>query len=275
MMLKYTLLISMLVFLAGTLRAQSDKFGYGFRAGLNVAQYDGPSEIGPNGEKLESNKSASGFHIGATFSYKFGDLMGIRTELIYSQRGTDYLYEGPSYYYLGANSVTPITLSGKRTQSINIGNSYIDVPFSFYYKIKGFELSAGANFGFLISSNAGGNLKFEGKSPITGNAIVPFNILLDYNYKSDKGGEASSTTQNVNVDGRIYTVPISQGAYYDFPQRDKDMFQTVDVGLYGLGDVDRNEYDISLQKLNPDKSFMPRQDINKSKAWEFSVGFSF
>lgn len=293
-MLKTCILFLLLLVLAGNLKAQSDKFGYGFKAGISLAQYDGPSEIGPNGETLESNSSSSGFHIGASFKYKLGDLAGFRAELLYSQRGTAYKYDGPSYYVLGANTVQPITLQGTRNQSINVANSFIDVPISVYYKLKGFELVGGLNFGFLISSVGGGGIDFNGKSPLTGNNVAPFNVTLDYNYKSDKAGEASSTTQEVLVDGKMYTIPTTLGAYYDFTERDRDMFNSLDMGLvaglsyyfneglfigvrylHGFGDVDRNEYDISLQNINMDRSFIYRADENKSRSWQFSVGFEF
>jgi len=232
MMLKYSLLCTILLFLAGNVKSQNESIGYGFRAGLSIAKYNGLSEMGPNGETLEINKMASGFHIGMTLNYKFGDLMGLRSELIFSQRGTDYLYKGPSYYVLGRNTVQSITIAGTRKKSINVSNAYIDVPLTVYYKIRGFELSGGVNLGLLISSAAGGSVNFEGVSPITGNPITPFKINLNYNYKSDKAGGASSTTQDVNIDGRSYAIPTFIGAYYEFPEKDKDMFNTHDTGVH-------------------------------------------
>ncbi len=289
-MLKYYLLCTTFLFLAGNVKSQFESIGYGFRAGLSPALYDGPSELGPNGETLETNKMASGFHIGMQLTYKFGDLMGLRSELLFSQRGTDYLYEGPSYYVLGRNTVKQITIPGTRIQSINVSNAYIDVPLTVYYKIRGFEFSGGVNLGLLISSTAGGSINFEGTSPIT----APFKINLNYNYKSDKAGEASPTTQDVNVNGQNYTIPIFIGAYYEFPEKEKDMFKPLDTGLiaglsyflneglflgvryvHGLGDVDRNLYDVSLKELDPDGNFIQRDDVNKSRSWQFSVGFSF
>ena len=45
--------------------------------------------------------------------------------------------------------------------------------------------------------------------------------------------------------------------------------------VHGLGDVDDNLYDVSLQSLNTDDSFKQRADKNTSRSWQFSVGFSF
>ena len=291
-MLKTLLLCSALVLVAGSLVAQSESIGYGFRAGISLAQYDGPSELGPNGEELESNKMTSGFHIGMAFNYKFGDLAGMRAEFLFSQRGTDYVYEGPSYYLLERVTV-PITETkfiGTRKQTVNVSNAYIDVPVTFYYKFKGFELSGGLNTGFLINSVGGGSLDFS--SP---ELAEPIKINLNYNYKSDDGGSFELPLQQVMSNtGSTYAYPSSIGAYYDFPERDRDMFQTIDLGLigglsyylneglffgfryvHGFGDVDRNEYDISLKDLNTDGTFIPRADVNRSKSWQFSVGFSF
>ena len=289
-MFKYLFLFIPVFCLPGKINAQLESIGYGFRAGLSLARLDGPSETGPNGETLETNKMASGFHIGVQINYKFGDLMGLRSELLFSQRGTDYLYDGPSYYVLGRNTLKEITLLGTRKQSINVSNAYLDVPLSLYYRIKGFELSGGVNIGILISSAAGGSIDFEGSSPVT----APFKINLNYNYKGDDAGEASTTTQDVNVQGQNYMVPSFIGAYYEFPEKNKDLYKTLDFGLtaglsyflneglylgvhyvHGLGDVDRNDYDVSLRQLNTDGTFIKRADENKSRSWQFSVGFSF
>ena len=48
--------------------------------------------------------------------------------------------------------------------------------------------------------------------------------------------------------------------------------------LYGLGDVDRNDYDISLQDIQTvgqEYIHVKRADNNRSLSMQFSVGFSF
>lgn len=288
-MLRFIILISFLLFTINS-KAQSDFLGFGFRAGMSFSKIDGPSELGTNGEELESNKMASGFHIGMTINYKFTDIMGLRSEFLYSQRGTDYVFEGPSYYILGRNTLQPITLRGVRTQTINLSNSYIDIPVTAYYKAGHFEISAGLNTGLLVSSTAGGSLEFAGTSPI-GNTLAPFEINLNYNYKKDDAGFAYEDTQVIVVDGKSYDVPEVVGAYYEFAEKDKSLYKTLDFGLtaglayflneglylsvkyiHGLGDVDRNFYDVAL---STDGTIVQRADINKSTSWQFSVGFSF
>lgn len=291
--MKYCALLFLFLAIARNMSAQNDHIGYGFRAGLSQGKYEGPSELGPNNEKLETNKYTGGFHIGMTINFKFGDLLGLRTELMFSQRGTNYLYSGPTEYILGRNTLNSIKLTGTRNQSIKVSNAYLDIPVALYYRINRFEISGGMNSGVLISSAAGGSLTYSSISPI-GTAVLPYTINLNYNYKKNKAGEASATTQTIIIDGKNYPVPIYIGAYYDFPQKDKSLFKTLDFGviagvayflnqglylgihyIHGLGDVDRNNYDISLQSLNPDGTFTQRSDTNKSRSWQFSVGFAF
>lgn len=289
-MIKYILLFAAL-FLATASDAQSDRIGYGFRAGLSFSKIDGPSETGPNGEELETNKMASGFHIGMALNVKITDEFGFRPELLYSQRGTDYTYTGPSYFKLGEGTL-PVTIFGTRTHTVNVSNSYLDIPLALYYKIGFFELTAGLNTGLLISSNGAGSIQFEGTSPL-GSPVPPFEVNLNHGYKSDDAGSASAETTPITIDGRIYDVPQFLGAYYDFPTKGKDLYKTLDFGIvaglsyylneglflsaryiYGLGDMDRNEYDVSLQSLS-NGNLIPRADVNRSTSWQFSVGFSF
>ena len=293
--MKHKYLIAVVAFLviSGSSFAQNEKLGYGFRAGASISTFNGPSETGPNGESLESWSNAKGFHIGAAVSYKVTDLFGARMEFVFSQRGTIYDYKGPSYYVLGRGNVLTTTIGGTRTQTLNVSNAYIDLPLMVYYKIGMFELSGGLNSALLIASTAGGSTDFEGKSAL-GTTVAPFEVGLNHNYKKDKAGGASEETISVNVDGRSYAVPETVMAYYEFPVKDKNQYKTLDFGLvgcvsiflneglffsaryvHGLGDVDENLYDVSLQSLNPDGSFIQRADKNTSRSWQFSVGFSF
>ena len=282
-----------------TLSAQDKKIGYGFRAGLSYSKFNGPSEIGPNGEELESFTNDKGFHIGVSFAYKMTDLFGFRTEFMFSQRGTNHDYDGPSYYLLGRDvPSSDILITGTRHQTLNVNNSYIDIPLMVYQKIGKFEIFGGLNTGLLITSTAGGSINFEGISG--GNQVKPYPFLLslDYNYKSDKAGEASVERTPIDVSGLPYAEPSTLGAYYEFEARDKMQYQTLDFSLmggasfyfnqglylswrylYGLGDVDRNDYDISLQTAQLVNSqvytHVKRADKNSSLSMQFSVGFSF
>ena len=293
-MKRYLIVFAAFYFISGSMISQNDNIGFGFRAGASIAKLDGPSELGPNGEELEEYTMARGFHIGASVSYKFTDLVGMKAEFVYSQRGTEYTYDGPSYYVLGRGTIRSTTIYGDRQQTLDLSNVFLDIPVLAYYKIGKLELCGGVNTGILLASTAGGTTNFEGISSL-GNPIAPFQVGLNHNYKKDKAGEASSETFDVSIDGSFpYAVPETVMAYYEFETKEENQYKTIDFGLvvgaafyineglylsarytHGLSDADVNNYDVSLQSLNTDGSFKYRDDDNKSRSWQFSVGFSF
>lgn len=293
-MKRYLIVFAAFYFISGSVISQNDNIGFGFRAGASIAKLDGPSELGPNGEELEEYTMARGFHIGASVSYKFTDLVGMKAEFVYSQRGTEYKYEGPSYYVLGRGTIRSTTIYGDRQQTLDLSNVFLDIPVLAYYKIGKLELCGGVNTGILLASTAGGSTNFEGISSL-GNPIAPFQVGLNHNYKKDKAGEASSETFDVSIDGSFpYAVPETVMAYYEFETKEENQYKTIDFGLvvgaafyineglylsarytHGLSDADVNNYDVSLQSLNTDGSFKYRDDDNQSRSWQFSVGFSF
>ena len=57
------------------------EFSGGFKAGLNFSNIDGPLE-----NDSESFSVNTGFHIGATVMYSFTDAIGVKGELMYSQK---------------------------------------------------------------------------------------------------------------------------------------------------------------------------------------------
>ena len=290
-LLKFLLVIVGLLGMMNAGWSQYEKIGYGFRAGPSYSKITGPSETGPNGEELEEFNNSNGFHIGAAVSYKFTDLVGMRAELLFSQRGTKYVYDGPSYYVLGRYSTRTTTINGHRHQELRVNNAFLDIPIVAYYKLGILELAGGFNTGFLLASTAGGTTTFDGLSPQ--GAAVPFSVSLDHNYKADDAKSASEELQALTVDGIPYGVPETTHAYYEFETRDKNLYKTFDFGLvagasvfineglfisfryiHGLGDVDQNEYDTSLQSLS-NGNVIPRADENKSKSIQLSIGFSF
>lgn len=293
-MKRYLIVFAAFYFISGSVISQNDNIGFGFRAGASISKLDGPSELGPNGEELEEYTMARGFHIGASVSYKFTDLVGMKAEFVYSQRGTEYTYDGPSYYVLGRGTIRSTTIYGNRQQTLDLSNVFLDIPVLAYYKIGKLELCGGVNTGILLASTAGGSTNFEGTSPL-GNPIAPFQVGLNHNYKKDKAGEASSETFDVSIDGSFpYAVPETVMAYYEFETKEENQYKTIDFGLvvgaafylneglylsarynHGLSDADVNTYDVSLQSLNTDGSFKYRDDDNRSRSWQFSIGFSF
>lgn len=287
------LVFSLFVFGTVSLSGQS-QFGYGFRAGLSFSTFSGELETGQSGNELESYGLATGFHIGVNVAYKFTDLIGLRGELNFSQRGTKYAYDGSSYYRLGLHESESVLIRGNRDMTLNMTNAYVDVPVTLYYKVGPVELSGGIGAGLNIGTTGGGNIMFDGVSPTSGQPLDPFEIDLNYNYRSNGARQVENSTTEVRVDGRVFNIPDRVGAYYWFEEKGKDQIRGIDVFLvgglsfylnegfylggrifYGLTDVDRNEYDISLANVNSNGEYIYREDFNRNITYQVSLGFSF
>ena len=286
------LLLAALLVCGTTLSLTAQEFSYGFRTGLNFNQFNTESEVGPNGEELEELTGNTGFHIGASFSFGFTDLVGLRGELIYSQRGGKRRYNGPGFltYFDGDERV--FIEGGNRDETINVTNSYIDIPVMVYYRPDGFpvEVFGGVYAGATINSIGSGRLLY------TGDTGEPTEIILDLNYFRDKP-EDTDLDENVELisGGTTFLVPTGVSAYYDREERDGTRYNTLDFGLtgglsiylgrslfisgrlmYGLADTTRDRYDISRQafdRANNEFVELDRQDQNFTI--QASVGFGF
>ena len=282
-------IFALLFLTTGLLTAQ--EFGYGFRTGLNFNQFRSNTTMGPNGEPLETFGSASGFHLAAAFSIKFTDLVGLRPELVYSQRGGTLEYDGPGYlaYFDGQRDFRVIE-GGNRRQSIDVTNSFIDLPVVFYYRpVSALEIFGGAYVGATINSTGAGTITYttaEGEEVVTS---------LDLNYFRDEPGDTDfAGGTEVETNGGFFNVPQTFTAYYDQTDRDDRQFDAFDFGLvgglaiylneglfisgrvqYGLTDVTEDEYEVSLQSLNADNSFISTaRDVNYLTI-QASIGFGF
>lgn len=266
---------------------------YGFRAGLSYSKLLGDQEIDDSGKALDEYRFASGFHIGLSINYAVTDLFGFRGELIFTQRGTEYLYDGDSYYFLERRTTRERIIMGRRIQDYNISMASFEIPLIAYFKIGSFEISGGLNNALILSSTGGGTLNFEGVAP-SGNEIDPFKVTLQYNFNKDEAQEAGPSDLQVRVDGVTLLTPSTIGAYYDFEEKNGNQYETFDIGLigglafylneglylsgkvtYGLIDADDNQYDISLHKLGTGNSYIYRTDKNQHLTIQASIGFLF
>ena len=288
----YTI-ITVLLFLTTASFAQ--QLSYGFRAGLSYSRFNGPSEVNDDGESLESYDFASGFHIGFAVNYAVTDLFGFRGELLFSQRGTDYKYEGDSYYFMKRNEPGEEKLVfGKRKIDMGVSMANLEIPLAVYYKLGSFEFLAGINIGVLMTSTGGGSLDFSDGISQSGNPVDSFVITLQHNYSKDGARQAGPSNLPILVDGSIVVTPSSTGAYYDYDVKNKNLYQTFDFGLtgglafylneglfigarliYGITDLDRNEYDISYHKLDANDNYIQRADKNTNLTIQASIGFLF
>jgi Outer membrane protein beta-barrel domain len=267
---------------------------YGFKTGLNFAKISGPSELDAAGTSLESWKNVVGFHIGITLSHKFTDNFGVRGEVLYSKKGGEYKYEGPSYRifdYSGGSSYA----TGKSKYLVNISNSYIDIPVLAFARAGDFEFSAGGYVGFIVQSGGEGSLLFSDGVTENNLPIDDIDYFLIYNYRKDDPGEFSGEeTQVVRVDNRNLELPKSIGAYYDFPEDKGNRFNSLDYGIiggvsyylssslyagvrlqYGLADITNNDADLQRSSTDPNKQLIFRDDKDRNFMIQASVGFSF
>lgn len=276
---------------------------YGFKTGLNFANFSGPSETNDAGADLETFKNVTGFHIGATFAYSLTDNYSLRAELLYSKKGAKYTFDGQSYRVFRDGTSSTFS-TGTSRYLININNSYIDIPVLGVARWGDFEFSAGGYVGFLIGSIGDGSLRYSGgkTAPPQEFDIIDKNTMkkelvfnLDYNYRKDKPGEGDSAQKVIaDLGTRDVELPKTLGAYFDYPEDKGKLFNTLDYGVvgglsyyissslyaglrlqYGLADVTNNDADLSKARVNEDGTFIYRDDKDKNFAVQATIGFSF
>ena len=289
------LLFILCVFASTQVSAQ--KFGYGFKAGLNFSTILGPLEQDDQGNNLESHKYNSGFHIGAMAHYTFNDIVGVRLEFLFSQRGNKYKYNGTSYQRILLPNNEEVFIIGMQNRLVNVTNSYIDLPVSVFARVLPWlELSGGLSFGFMTNSSGAGELVFKGISPKGAN-IDEYTISLDYDYLKDKPGGIGNSideTIDVNVDGNNVVLPKSFGAYYsNTNDLETPLFNKFEMGVvggasiflnqglflglkvyYGVSDLTNNNADPVLYKRG-ESGYIFNNDVDRSLSFQTSIGFSF
>jgi hypothetical protein len=289
-MLKKAIPVVLMLFCAFAAQAQ---LKFGFKTGLNIARMTGPSELNDAGAGLEKWENITGFHIGATFAHKFTDNFGLRGELLYSKKGARYTFEGQSYRIFNDNGTQTLT-NGSATYRININNSYLDIPLVGYARFGNFEVSAGAYASVLLQSVGEGSLRYEGNTVPLGNPTGELKFLLDYNFRRDDAGAGDATqTITAQVDARTLELPRTLGAYYDLPEDNGPLYNTLDYGLvgglsyylsqamyanvrlqYGLADLTNNDADLSKARTDNGQLIF-RDDRDRNFAIQISIGFSF
>ncbi|PHN05614.1 porin family protein [Flavilitoribacter nigricans] len=280
------------VLLSWSMLLPAQTFSGGFKSGLNFSTFNGPSEMDADGNELEDFKTNTGFHIGATFRVAFTDYFGVRAELLYSQKGVDYIYEGPSYWTF-TNTTNPVYTVGNRVSTISINNSYIDVPLMAYVRLGRIELSGGVNASILLGSSGTGDLTYSGTTN-GGASVGPFTLALDYNYFGDRyQGFNTFENHQFSVGNTTLEVPKNIGAYYAGADSEEHLFRRTDFGLnagisfflnkglylgfranMGMTDVTKMAQDYSRFKLDTDNSLILRDDDDKNLSFQASIGFS-
>ncbi len=279
--------------------SQAQEMGYGFKAGLNFSTINGPSEQTVDGSDTEMNEYITGFHIAAIINFKLTDIAGVRTELMFSQKGSRYTFEGDSYQDFFNNSqVTLTSTTGMKELSINTTNAYIDIPVMGYFRATDWlEISGGASVGVLVSSVAAGELRYSGVSA-SGTPLDDVVIGIEYNYLTDDINTQSEDFNTKMVGNQTLRIPRTVGAYYDYNLYNQELqgnfYNRLDLGLvgginiflnqglslglrvnYGLSDITNNEVDPSIQSLDEDGNFIYLEDKDTNLSLQASIGFSF
>lgn len=280
--------------LLSTIIMKAQEFSGGFRAGLNFTTIDGPLDMSADGTELEAFEYSNGFHVGAMGTLRFTDIFGLRAELLYSQKGGVYNYNGDSYWiFTPTDGSGAFVANGTRETTLEVTNSYIDIPVMGVARFNKFEISAGMSIGFLVASRAAGETRFTGTSS-QGDVITPFLLALDYNYFDEPFQQGENTAVfRRDIDNRPVEIPQTLEAYYQEAESDENLYKTLDLGLvggvsyylnrglfvgvrlnYGLSDITNSSRDISRQTVDTASEFITRDDDDRNLNLQISVGFS-
>ncbi len=284
-------LFLVLSFSLTTLLLHAQTFSGGFRAGLNFITFDADQEMSGD-MTLEEFRRTTGFHVGATFALAFTDLVGIKADLMYSQKGGEVRYQGPSYFYLynDATDTDGLRILGDLDSERDVLNSYIDIPVVAYYRIGPVEIEGGASGGLLVNSRASGSATFTNAILPDGRAIDGITVNYDYNYFSDEIGFPAIIEPNGSRQG----YPAVIDAYYNSTDN-TPLYRRLDFGLvggasvflnnglylglryqYGLTDATRGENDQRLTRTdgNSEREYNT-DDEDYNRVIQASVGFRF
>lgn len=258
---------------------------YGFKTGLSMSTYNGATTAN------ESFDHRLGFHLGIIVKYRVTDIFGFSGEFLYSQKGMEYNYNGPSSFLIERPTGALALLEGNREMRVTVANEYIDFPLLAYVKAGRFEFSGGVNIGILVGSSGGGKFAFTGTRPQTD--LLDFNV--DHRYFGDEAGGAALTTDQTSfmLGGETVILPLQHGAYYEYENKDGNRYRGIDLGLnggvsyyinrglfigarlnYGLSDATREQMDIRYDQF--DGNFPAKQnDKDNTISYQVSLGFAF
>lgn len=267
----------------------------GVRAGLNYSSFNGPLE------QNESFGTSSGFHFGINYTYQLPNNLGFRAELLYVQRGAKQVFRDSMAQYL-INPIIPSNAetfleTGNLEYELDITPGYLSIPLTAHYRLKRFELFAGASLDFLVGSSGKGRADFRSTERGDG---IRFVQSLDHAYNSDEAGEYNTFLREnviILVDGEQVTIPKVVGAYYNYTSEQRDAGNRINsfnahliggvnyflnrafyMGLryeYGLMDVTNNSVDPSLVDYDANNNYTFREDFDRPYSISVSFGFRF
>ena len=288
----FLLLILPLTF---SLSLSAQEFSGGFRAGLNFISFSGDQEMSSVSDATyETFNRTTGFHVGATFALAFTDLVGIKADLMYSQKGGEIRYEGPSYFYLYANQddLEGSVIFGDRNSEYDVVNSFIDIPLTAYYRLGPLEIEGGLSAAFMVNSRVSGGATYNTNTFGLDNDIV-FNV--DGNYFQDRAGGGGVISRSSTPLPRTDVFPPDVISAYYNSNSDEKLYRRLDfaavIGLsfylnnglfigaryqHGLTDATLGENDLRItnEDLVGGREFNT-EDTDNSRVIQASLGFRF
>jgi len=276
-----------LIILLSVSTAYGQDWGGGFRAGLNYNTFAGDKL---DNESYDPNTS---FHIGIIVKRYFTDLFGVQGEFLYTQKCAKYNFSGPSKLFVqNRNDATQKTLlTGERSMRYNVTNDYLEFPLVGFARVGPVEFSAGASFGFLIGSFAGGTLTFDSDQP----PVDVFDQELNYRFLNDRAGRINPGVDSkmIRINNQNYAIATQLGAYTELESAEKNLFRGIETtliaglavyinkglfllvrGNYGLSDATNDEVDINFNSFEGNHPSIEAKSIHQISI-QVSVGFSF
>ncbi len=284
--------------LAPSLKAQT--FSGGFRAGLNFMTFSGDQESFTNDANetmtVEQFKRTTGFHVGATFALAFTDLVGVKANFMYTQKGGEILFEGPSYFYLynGAEDLQGFSNRATADKEQDVVNSYLEVPVLAYYKIGPFEVEGGLSAALLVNSRASGSIRYTN---IESNIFFGEDLIFNFDENILRDGAGFDAIQSLAEvqPPNFSNVPAVVGAYYN-NLSDEKLYRRLDFGAvvgvsvflnnglfvgvryqHGLTDATDGVNDLRKVKgpNEADGREFNENDKDYNRVYQASVGFRF
>lgn len=282
---------------------QAQDLGGGFKVGLNSSKFIAPVETDANGAALETYDFLTGFHVGGLVQLKFNKYFGVQGEVLFTQRGSSYIFEGDGFQTYIASNNAIFNTTGQRKTILNINNGYINVPFSASVKVvSNLHIAVGAYVDFLVSSTAIGETTYIGTTS-NGSEVKDLDredgLIVtrhSYNYTKDEAGDfvGNSGSKTILVGSEDISIPNDTGAYYEFDEKNGNYFNRTDFGLhatagwrfgnglrfdlranYGLTDISNNFYDVSLSEHDGNFNPVSRSDVDRNLTLSLSIGFGF
>ena len=284
--MKKIILFTFFLVAGSTVFGQVDR-SFGIRTGLNFSTIDGPVQAG------EEWKNFIGFNIGAALGFHFTDRFEVRTELSYAKKGSKYVYDGPSYFNFKSQNGQSIPAKGTAVWTMDVNNSYLELPVLTVFRYKRFEVYAGPSIALLVASSADGRLTFNGTT-LGGTKIQDYERVLTYDFRRDKVGEGTGDITDLSLDGQTVKTASLLGAYHQFDSKDKPVYKPIDFGInagasiyltsslylgarlnYGLTDISNNTADRDLSAPDAQNKPVFRTDFDRNFTIQANLGFSF